>query len=96
LTSAEAPFDSAIRSSQQRLANGNTLITESSGGRVLEVTAAGDIVWQFVNPVRGGDQNDQIPIICWAQRLDPDALDATLLTRYRSVQGPLRSIAAAQ
>jgi hypothetical protein len=60
---------------------------------VLEVTPAGDIVWQFVNPVRGGEQNDQIPIICWAQRLDPDALDPTLLTN-RSEQGPPRSAAA--
>ena len=53
--SAEWPFESAIRSDQQRLANGNTLITELSGGRILEVTRAGDIVWQFVNPVRGGE-----------------------------------------
>ncbi|MGH6899107.1 MAG: arylsulfotransferase family protein [Geminicoccaceae bacterium] len=79
--SAELPFESAIRSSQQRLANGNTLITESSGGRVLEVTRAGDVVWQFVNPVRGGEQNGRIPIICWAQRLDPDDLDPTLVAR---------------
>ncbi|HSC27420.1 MAG TPA: arylsulfotransferase family protein, partial [Vicinamibacterales bacterium] len=40
--SAEWPFASAIRSSQQRLANGNTLITESNGGRILEVTPAGE------------------------------------------------------
>jgi hypothetical protein len=79
--SAEWPFASAIRSSQQRLANGNTLITESSGGRILEVTQGGDIVWQFVNPVRGGERNDKIPIVCWAERLDPAALDSTLLTR---------------
>jgi hypothetical protein len=79
--SAEWPFESLIRSSQQRLANGNTLITESSGGRILEVTRGGDIVWQFVNPVRGGPQNAQIPIVCWAQRLDPNGLDPSLLTR---------------
>lgn len=79
--SAEWPFESAIRSSQQRLANGNTLITESSGGRILEVTPEGDIVWQFVNPVRGGEQNDRIPIVCWAQRLDPDQLDPDVLGR---------------
>jgi hypothetical protein len=78
--SAELPFESAIRSSQQRLANGNTLITESSGGRILEVTRDGRVVWQFVNPVRGGEQNARIPIICWAQRLDPNDLDPTLVT----------------
>jgi hypothetical protein len=30
------------------------LITESSGGWILEVTHRGEIVWQFLNPVRGG------------------------------------------
>jgi Arylsulfotransferase (ASST) len=84
--SAELPFASAIRSSQQRLANGNTLITESSGGRILEVTRGGAIVWQFVNPVRGGEDNGRIPIICWAQRLDPDYLDPTLVARYQALQ----------
>jgi Arylsulfotransferase (ASST) len=76
----ERPFESLIRASQQRLANGNTLITESSGGRILEVTPGGEIVWQFVNPVRGGERNDQLPIICWAQRLDPRDLDTALWT----------------
>jgi Arylsulfotransferase (ASST) len=80
---AELPFDSAIRSSQQRLANGNTLITESSGGRIFEVTPEGEIVWQFVNPVRGGEDDGKIPIICWAQRLDPNEIDTALLTPDR-------------
>ena len=75
---ADWPFESLIRASQQRLANGNTLITESSGGRILEVTPAGEIVWQFVNPVRGGEDNDRLPIICWAQRLDPNDFDTAL------------------
>jgi hypothetical protein len=78
---AEWPLESLIRASQQRLANGNTLITESSGGRILEVTRAGEIVWQFVNPVRGGAQNDRLPIICWSQRLDPNDLDIALWTQ---------------
>jgi hypothetical protein len=92
--SAEVPLESAIRSSQQRLANGNTLITESSGGRILEVTQGGDIVWQFVNPVRGGEQNARIPIICWAQRLDPNRLDPTLVSRGKAEQHALWSVAA--
>jgi hypothetical protein len=83
---AELPFDSAIRSSQQRLANGNTLITESNGGRIVEVTPDGDVVWQFVNPVRGGEDDGKIPIICWAQRLDPNELDAAFLTPDRPAQ----------
>jgi outer membrane protein assembly factor BamB len=38
------------RGTCQRLANGNTLITESNEGRAIEVTRAGDIVWEFLNP----------------------------------------------
>jgi hypothetical protein len=76
----QSPLESKIRADQQRLANGNTLITESNGGRILEVTPSGEIVWQFVNPVRGGERAERIPIICWAQRLGPDELDTAFLT----------------
>lgn len=73
----EEPFESEVRSSQARLANGNTLITESDGGRLFEVTRAGKIVWNWVNPVRGqreGDQQQVIPIVSWAERVDADFL----------------------
>ena len=53
---AEQPFESEVRSSQERLANGNTLITESDGGRLFEVTPAGEIVWNYLNPVRAPAQ----------------------------------------
>jgi hypothetical protein len=66
------PLESISRSSETRLSNGNTLIVESMAGRVIEVAPNGDIVWEFVNPVRGGDGNRRIPIIFWVQRLDPD------------------------
>ena len=36
--------------SQQRLANGNTLIVESCKGRVFEVTPDNEICWEFINP----------------------------------------------
>jgi Arylsulfotransferase (ASST) len=89
----EQPLDSAIRASQQRLANGNTLITESSGGRILEVTRQGEIAWQFVNPVRGGEQNGKIPIISWAQRVDPDDLDPSFLAAPVAARAPARPAA---
>ena len=38
-------------SGSQRLPNGNTTICEGTNGRFLEVTAAGQIVWEYVNPV---------------------------------------------
>jgi hypothetical protein len=68
-------FFSRVRSAEQRLPNGNTLITESDGGRLLEVTPAGEIVWEYVNPVRGGEKGELIPILCWGQRIDPATLE---------------------
>jgi hypothetical protein len=67
------PLDSSVRSSEARLPNGNTLIVESDGGRIVEVTPAGATAWEFVNPVRAGDHGDRIPIIFWVQRVDPDS-----------------------
>ena len=43
-------FFSTNISGAQRLPNGNTLITEGAPGRVFEVTAEKEIVWEFVNP----------------------------------------------
>lgn len=47
-------FFAANISGAQRLANGNTLITEGPGGRIFEVTQDGAIVWEYVYPVFGG------------------------------------------
>jgi len=49
---AENDFYSETCGSQQRLANGNTLITESDSGRAFEVTPNGTVVWRFVSPHR--------------------------------------------
>lgn len=65
------PLQSRIRSDQERQPNGNTLITESDGGRLLEVTPEGEIVWEFVNPVRGGEGDSLIPVVSSAQRIGP-------------------------
>ena len=43
-------FFSNLRGSNQRLPNGNTLITESERGRVFEVSPEGEVVWEFWNP----------------------------------------------
>ncbi len=52
--SYEAPdrreFFSSTRGAAQRLPGGNTLIAESSKGRIFEVTPKGDVVWEFLNP----------------------------------------------
>lgn len=40
-------------SGAQRLPNGNTIICEGGHGDFTEVTAAGTLVWRYVNPVTG-------------------------------------------
>jgi len=53
-------FFSLSSGSNQRLPNGNTLITESTRGRVFEVTPEGEIVWEFTNTHRIGKDKQLI------------------------------------
>jgi len=46
----EFHFFSWYVSSAQRLPNGNTMINEGAHGRIFEVTADKEIVWEYVNP----------------------------------------------
>lgn len=46
-------FYSCFISSAQRLPNGNTLITEGSDGRVIEITNDYEIVWEYISPYWG-------------------------------------------
>jgi len=48
------PFLSLTCGTAQRLPNGNTLISESDGGRAFEVTPDKQIVWEFYNPNTAG------------------------------------------
>jgi len=48
-------FFSPLISSAQRLPNGNTLITEGSNGRLLEVTRDHELVWEYLSPYFGMD-----------------------------------------
>ncbi|TDJ47171.1 MAG: hypothetical protein E2O51_01510 [Gammaproteobacteria bacterium] len=52
-------FFSSYLGGAQRLPNGNTLICSGAQGHLFEVTSAGEVVWEYVNPVgrqrqRGG------------------------------------------
>jgi len=48
--SGEMKFYSSIMGTHQRLPNGNRMITESMAGRVFEIDAQGDVVWEYVKP----------------------------------------------
>ncbi|WP_163269280.1 arylsulfotransferase family protein [Chelativorans alearense] len=81
---SDHPLYSYLRSNAERLPNGNTLITESDGGRLLEVTRQGDVVWSYVNPIRRGDRQHLIPIVNGAQRIGPDYFEQGF--RYKLAQ----------
>ena len=66
------PFWSATCGTAQRLPNGNTLITESDGGRAFEVTPDKDIVWEFWNPHRPPDEPELVATLFEVLRLPPD------------------------
>lgn len=68
-------FYSKIAGKCERLPNGNTLITESTNGRVFEVTSEDKIVWEFINPERAGENNELIAVLRNVVRLGPDQAD---------------------
>jgi hypothetical protein len=68
----ENGFFSETCGANQRLPNGNTLITESDSGRAFEVTPDKRIVWEFHNPARTGDDDELIATLFEVVRLPPE------------------------
>ncbi|TDI43254.1 MAG: hypothetical protein E2P00_05350 [Acidobacteria bacterium] len=66
------PFFSESCGTAQRLANGNTLITESDRGRAFELDPTGRVVWEFLNPARAGEQGRLIATLYEVVRLPVD------------------------
>jgi len=65
----ERPFYSETCGSNQRLPGGNTLITESDGGRAFEVTPDGTVVWEYVNPNHAGPEGEFVATLFEVVRL---------------------------
>ncbi len=71
------PLYTIIRGSQQLLANGNVLIVESNGGRLLEVNRQHELVWEYYSPVREQDFVGGVsysPVFMFAERYSNDQL----------------------
>jgi len=49
-------FDTSYIGGCERLPNGNTLICEGERGRFFEVTASGEMVWEYVVPFYAGEE----------------------------------------
>jgi Arylsulfotransferase (ASST) len=76
-------FYSGIIGSNQRLPNGNTLITESETGRAFEITRDGRIVWEFINPDRAGPEDNLSATLYELIRLKPDYLTVPEWNPYK-------------
>jgi hypothetical protein len=68
----EAPFFSIWCGAATRLPNGNTLISESENGRAFEVTSDKEIVWEFYNPHRAGEDRQFVGVLFELVRLPSD------------------------
>lgn len=62
-------FYSNMISGAQRLPDGNTLICEGMLAHLFEVTASGDVVWDYVNPVDGSGPVAQGTVVTQDQRV---------------------------
>ncbi len=69
---AESDFFTPTCGTSQRLANGNTLITESDKDRAFEVDPQGEIVWEFFNPHRAGAKQELIATLFELKRVRED------------------------
>lgn len=66
-TEHSEPFYTASMGKWQQLDNGNMLLTESKAGRVVEVTAEGRTVWEWVHAPY---DKDHVPEVTEATRYD--------------------------
>lgn len=80
-------FFSRSRGGAQRLAGGNTLITESDLGRLFEVTPGGEIVWEYLAPIhrpRGREGEAARAAIYRATRIEGELLGSLIEPLRRS------------
>ena len=70
--SDDDPFYSRTCGTAERLPNGNTLVTESDNGRAFELDPDGQVVWEFYNPQRAGEDDKYIATLFEVVRLPPD------------------------
>jgi Arylsulfotransferase (ASST) len=70
-----SPFFSPLQGRQQRLVNGNTLIVDSIGSRIFEVTAGKKTVWEYACPaLERDDKPPEVITLTGARRYTADEL----------------------
>ena len=64
------PLHSRRSGNLQVLSNGNILVVETDGGRALEITGNGEVVWEFHNPFRIREEIEKIAHLYSLQRVN--------------------------
>jgi hypothetical protein len=67
-------LDSEILGAEQKLPNGNVLITDSGTARLLEVTPDKKVVWEYRSPFLQGPHHEFVPVLNSAHRYAPGEL----------------------
>lgn len=74
---AAAPFRCLLRGSQQPLPNGDVLVTDSDGCRIVEVARSGRIVWEYRVPGMLDGDPTLAPVVGDATRIPRDDIRFT-------------------
>ncbi|MFB6347198.1 MAG: arylsulfotransferase family protein [bacterium] len=83
----DVPFYAAMGGRNQRLSNGNILVTSTTEGRAFEVTPDKEIVWEYYVPHRLEKNGEEyIASLYDFKRLPPDYFDDWLKRSERSEQ----------
>jgi hypothetical protein len=69
-----APLKTSYRGEQQLLPNGDVLLNEFQEGRLLEVTRAGEVVWEYRCPFRYPGDERLVCLVLHAERYPPGTL----------------------
>ena len=64
-----APLHSRRSGRVQVLPNGNVLVVETEGGRALELSPEGELVWEFHSPFRVGESRDKVASLYALERV---------------------------
>jgi hypothetical protein len=79
------PLYTENRGGAQRLPNGNTLVNESNTGRMIEVAANGDVVWEYVQSLDDptGERSVHASLSLGIERYAPDYVSSWLKEEKR-------------
>lgn len=67
-------LDTEILGAEEKLQNGNVLITDSGTARMLEVTPDKKVVWEYRSPFLEGDQHQYVGVLTSGHRYAPGDL----------------------